>query len=137
MDDGDNRGLRPAVQGRFELCGFEDLAPGAIDAMQGATDPADDVAHAVPEDSVDGHQNLVARLDKVDEGRLHAGATGARNGNSQLILGAEDLTQALLRLCHQFEELRIQVTHERATERLVDSGVHHGRAWAEQRSLWR
>ncbi len=97
------------IQRRGDLLGLEDLSPGPVDAPQAPADPLGDVAHAAAEKAVDADQNLVVGLNQVDQGRLHAGAAGARDRQGQGIVGPEEGAQSRLHPVHQRQEVGVQV----------------------------
>ena len=74
--DADHLGLR-LRQGRFQVVRRENLAPGAFDFRDLGAGALGDVDHPPAEHAVDADHHRVARLDQVDDRRLHAGRAGA------------------------------------------------------------
>jgi len=75
------------------------------------------------EDAVDADQHLVARLDQIDDHRLHPRRARARDRHREPVLGPEDMPEESLRLVHERHELGVEVPQERHPERGQDSGV--------------
>src|SRR6266567_2439192 len=72
--------------------------------------------------AVDADEHFIARLDQIDEAKLHPRAAGAADGKSHFILGEEYLAEHRLDLFHHPDEHRVQMAHERQRHRL-----EHGR----------
>ena len=81
------RGARAAR--RAARCGSRVAAPGRLDAHDVGAAAARDLAHPLAEDAVDADDRRVARLEQVDEARLHARRTGAADRKVSVFVGAE------------------------------------------------
>ena len=96
--------------------------------MQNPADTLDDIAHTIAKDTVDANEDLIAGLDDVHKGRLHAGASGSGNRDRQAILCPEKAAEHLLNIVHDAQELRVEMPDHRTRERLMNSWMNPG--WA-------
>ena len=99
-----------------DLVGIEHLAIRPLDRRDDGAGAFGDVFHPAAEDAVDTHEHPVARLDQVDDDRLHARRAGSRDRQGEPILGLKDIPEQVLGLVHQSRELGIEVTDERACQ---------------------
>jgi hypothetical protein len=110
-------------------------APLFLDAHDLGAAAARDLAHAVAEHAVGTDDRGVARLEQVDEARLHAGRAGAADRQRELVLGTEHGAQARHRVVEDGEEFGIHVADQRPGERGNGLGVRVRRPGAEQESV--
>ena len=94
-----------------------------------------DVLHPPAEDAIDADQHAIARLDEVDEGRLHPGRPGAADGQRHFVLRAENLLKPPADLVHQLEKHRIEMADGWLGHRQKHAGRHVARARAKQHTL--
>ncbi len=92
-------------------------------------------AHPLAEHAVDADDDRVARPDEVDEGGLHAGRAGPAHRQRQCVGGGEDLTQPVVRLVEEGQELRIEVAEHGAGQRHRDFRVRVGRPRAHEEAV--
>ena len=121
MDHGQNLGMA-AFDGRANILRIDRLTPGSVHSNQLSADALHDIRHPVAEHAVDTHDDLVARLDEIDEARLHAGAAGAGDGDGQLVAGLEEVSQQPLRLVHRGEKIGIEVADTGGRDSLQHAG---------------
>ena len=118
-----------------ELGGFavaEGAAPGLLEADDVGAVALGHLGHAVAEEAVGEDPDLHAGIDEVADGGFHAAATGGRDDERPLVLGAEDMTQHALVVLADLEEVGIEVADDRLRHRLVYPGMHLRRAGAKQ-----
>ena len=113
------------------------LTPWRIDADKLSAASLDDIAHAIAEHSVDAHKRLIARLEQVHEARFHPSAACSRDGESQLVFRAEQLTQHILYLVHHDDELRVEVPDDRRHHSLQYPRMDVAGAWPHQKTCCR
>ena len=118
VDDPDDLGT-VALDRRLHLIGIEHLAVRPLDRRDDGAGAFGDVLHPAAEDAVDAHQHPVARLDQVDDDRLHPGRPGSRDRQRQPILGLKHVAEQVLGLVHQGGELGVEVADERRAECLA------------------
>ena len=82
--------------GRLHLVGIEHLAIRPLDRRDDGAGAFGDVLHPGAEHAVDADQHPVARLDQVDDHRLHAGRAGPRDRQRQPVLGLKDIAEQAL-----------------------------------------
>ena len=83
-----------------------------------------DVGHALAEEPVDSHDDLVARFHHIADGRLHGGHPRARKGDGELVLGLKEVAEAGHGLVHGQEKIRIQIAQNGADHGLEDPGMN-------------
>ena len=110
----------------------EDLAVRPLDRRDLGPGPLGDVDHPAAEDAVDADEHPVARLDQVDDDRLHPGRAGPRDRQRQPVLGLEDVAEQVLRLVHQGHELGVEVAEQRHPQRGQDARMDVARARAQE-----
>ena len=136
MYDGDQ--LRPGrLQGLRDLPRLDNASPRRFDFMDLRAATRGNVRHAAAKHAVDADDHLIARLDQVDEAKLHARAAGAADGKSHLILGEKNLAEHRLDLFHHPDEHRVQMAHERQRHRLEHGGRDIARHRTHEQSLRR
>ena len=116
MDDPDDFGT-VAVDRRFHFVRIEHLAIRPLDRRDDGAGAFGDVFHPAAENAVDADQHPVARLDQVDDDRLHPGRACSRDRQRQPILGLKHIAEQVLGLVHQGRELGVEVADERRGER--------------------
>ena len=100
-----------------QVGGVDRLAPLGVDTDDVGAVAGGDLAHPFAEDPVDAHHDRVARVDEVDEGRLHAGGAGPAHGKGECVRCPEDLAQPVVGAVEQRQELRIEVAEHRTGQR--------------------
>ncbi len=108
--------------GRQQGVGRDGRAPGGIDPDHLGPQPIRHLAHALAEDAVHADHDRIAGPDEVDEGGLHAGRTGAADGQGQRVRGGEDLAEALVGGVEQGQEFRVEVAEDRSSQGRATSG---------------
>ncbi len=83
-----------------------------------------DFDDALAEETLDADDQLVARLEQIDQARFHAGHAGGADGEGQEVLGLKRLPQHVLDFVHQHQKLRIEMPHERRGHRGQDARMH-------------
>src|SRR5262245_34135925 len=131
----DQPGVRVLALGVDQLMRIEGTPPRLLDADDLGAATAGDVGHSLPEHAVHADDGGVTRLEKVDEARLHAGRSGAADGQCQRVLGEEDAPQSLHRLVEQREELGIEVPEDGTGEGRDGFRVRVRRAGAEEETF--
>jgi hypothetical protein len=118
--------------GRQHPVGVDRLPPLVLDGDHLGPAPRGDVDHPLAEQAVDRDDDDVARSDRVDECRLHAGRPGRRQRQGASVGRAEQLPEPVGRLVQNPQEDRVEVTQQRLAEgdRRLRVGV--GRAGSEQ-----
>ena len=111
------------------------MTPRLLDTHDLGAAATRDLAHPLTEHAVDADNGLVARLDEVDEARLHAGGAGAADRQRQRVRGPKDRAQAIADLVEHREEVWIEVPEHRSLERFHDLGIRVRRPGPEQEPL--
>jgi len=96
-------------KGGADLIQAENFAPGAFDAAHFGAIPIGHFAQALAKISVDADKHAIARLNEVAQRGFHGGASGAGDGDGELVLSLENVAQIVLHLIHKFDELGVQV----------------------------
>jgi hypothetical protein len=135
VDERHGLDLAVLLQRLLDALDREHLAPGHLELHELAAAAADDVRHAHPEDAADADEDGVARLDHVDERRLHARRPRAGDGDGEHVRGLEDRPQHRLDLVHDEQELGVEVPEERRRHRAQHARRHRARAGAEEEAL--
>ena len=105
----------------FYLGRINGLAPRRVDSMQSRSAPFDYIAHAITEHAVHAYEGFIARLEQVDETRLHARAARSGNSKGKRIFRAKDLAQHVLDAVHNFDELRVEMAYQRRSHGLQNT----------------
>jgi len=111
-----NNRYKPWPAGPQRLCHLLRLnggAPVGIYAAHPDASALTDVHHALPEGAMDADQRLIAGLERVHEGGLHAGHARARHAHGPLVVGLEHPAQERLGFVHHPQVLRVQIAEQR------------------------
>ena len=84
----------------------------------------DHLAHARGKHSANHHSNIVAGLDEINQGSLHARAPRSGNGEGRGVLRAEHRPQHGMEFVHGPQQHRIEVTHHGLRHGAIDARVH-------------
>ena len=113
-------------QRRLDLSHGDRGAPVVVDHDRYAARALHVLDHAPAEGAVAADDHLVARLDEVDEARLHADGARTRHRKRDLVRRLEGVAQELLELLHHPHELGVEVTDRGTGHGLQDPGRHVG-----------
>ena len=108
MNDRHRRRFDPIDGGDDGLL-IEHRSPRRLDFFHHRAAALGDIHHARAEHTIDADENLLSRLDQIDEERLHPRRAGAAHRQRHLIFRAKDLAQLLADLIHDLKEHRIEV----------------------------
>jgi hypothetical protein len=96
--------------------------------------PPRHLADAISEEAIGEQGELLTGLGKIGYGRFHAGASGSRDCQIELILGGIGVPDPLTHLLGSFKKEGIEVPHHGLRHGLVDARRHHARAGPKQQS---
>ena len=116
MNESHGLGIRIGIQCIGDFLWIDRLAPGVFDDHGCAAEALHVLDHAAAEDPVTADDDLVARLDEIDEASLHADRTRSGNGEGQRVLGLEGIAEENLDLLHHLDESRIEVADGRPAQ---------------------
>ena len=89
--------------------GGKDLTEGAFDLRHLGTAASCHISHPTAKDPIHADQHPVARLDEIDDARLHPSTAGAADRHRQLVAGLENLPQHRLDFVHHFQKVRVEM----------------------------
>ena len=104
-------GSRP--HGRHDGLFRDDATPIRLDRGHRCAHPPRHLRQPCSEDPVDPHEHLVARLDHVDQRRLHGGRSRSGHGEGQRVLRAVDGPQPDRDVIHEIQKLAVEMPHRR------------------------
>ena len=111
---------------------LEDFAPRPFNGRDGGPGALSHVRHALTKHPLDADHHPVAWLDEVDHARFHAGRAGSAHGERQVVRRLKHRAEHFLRLVHDGQELRIEVTDQRRRHRRQHARMHIAGAGAKQ-----
>lgn len=122
MNDGDQLRMAGLAQGLGNLARLDNPPPGGLGPDDPGAAPGRDIGHASAEHAVDSDNDFVARLDQVDETKLHAGAASAADRKRQFVASQEDLAEHFFDLVHYPDEQGIKMAYQRLRHGPQDRG---------------
>src|SRR5580704_10112966 len=109
------------------LYGLSPFAPDRNDLCAGAFGH---LVNTLPTVAADADDDLVFRLDQIDQGGLHPGASGSRNRKSHWVVGLERVPEHRFYFIHTLQEERVEMTQDRGSHRSTNSLLDRTRARA-------
>ena len=131
--EGDHAGMF-ATDELAGLLRVKGLAPGLGEADDLATVAAGHFTDAVGEETVGEESELIAGLDEVGHGALHAGAAGAGDRDVELVPGGEGVAEQGAYLLDYLEEERVEMADHGLRHGLVYAGGDHAGSRSEKKA---
>jgi len=136
MHDAHNFGTS-LLYGSPDFFRCKDFSEGTFYACDFGAQSFGDLRHAAAKHTIDADDHTVARLNQVDDTGFHSGTSRAADGHRHVIGRLKHFPQHGLNFIHEFQEVRVQVSHRGRCHRCQNTGMDLTWPWAHQNSLRR